>query len=90
MNPSKRADLAESTTEAIISLKNDRGTHFKQYLGVYNELKAAYSELWNEEAQKRFRKESVEDCTKEQQNEIRKFIPFVLSEAEPTSYGDEK
>ena len=49
MNPSKRADLAESTTEAIISLKNDRGTHFKQYLGVYNELKAAYSELWNEE-----------------------------------------
>lgn len=52
MNPSKRADLAESTTEAIISLKNDRGTHFKQYLGVYNELKAAYSELWNEEAQK--------------------------------------
>ncbi|HNR07316.1 MAG TPA: biopolymer transporter ExbD [Saprospiraceae bacterium] len=89
-NPGRREDLAESAKEAIISLKNDRGTHFKQYLAVYNELKAAYSELWNEEAKKRFRKDTIEECNKEQQNEIKRDIPFVLSEAEPTAFGEEK
>lgn len=90
LNPAKREDLATSSKEAIISLKNDRGTHFKQYLAVYNELKAAYSELWNEEARKRFRKDEIDACTKEQQNEIKRDIPFVISEAEPTSFGEEK
>lgn len=90
MNPGQRPDLAESSKEAIISLKNDRATHFKQYLTVYNELKAAYSELWNEQASKRFRKETIDECTKEQQSEIKKDIPFVISEAEPTAFGDEK
>ena len=90
MNPTQQSDLAASPTEAIISLKNDRGTHFKQYLAVYNELKAAYSELWDSEALKRFRKDKIDDCTKDQQNAIKKDIPFVLSEAEPTSYGEEK
>lgn len=90
MNPTHREDLAETSKEAIISLKNDRATHFKAYLGVYNELKAAYSELWNEQAKKRFRKETIDECNKEQQSEIKKEIPFVISEAEPTAYGEEK
>lgn len=90
MNPGKRPDLAESSKEAIISLKNDRSTHFKAYLGVYNELKAAYSELWNEEANKRFRRDNIDECTKDQQAEIKRDIPFVISEAEPTAYGEEK
>src|SRR6056300_79803 len=47
-NPSKREDMAEKPTMAIISLKNDRGTNYRTYLEVYNELKAAYNELWNE------------------------------------------
>ena len=61
-----------------------------RYLTVYNELKAAYTELWNEQASKRFRKETIEECTKEQQSEIKRDIPFVISEAEPTAFGDEK
>ncbi|MEP7267465.1 MAG: biopolymer transporter ExbD [Saprospiraceae bacterium] len=90
MNPNHQEDLAESSKEAIISLKNDRATHFKQYLAVYNELKAAYAELWDEAAKKKFRKETIDECNKEQQAEIKSEIPFVISEAEPTSFGDEK
>jgi len=47
-NPTRREDLAEKPTKAIISLKNDRGTSYETYLKVYNELKAAYNELWDE------------------------------------------
>ena len=53
-NPNRREDLAERPTRAIISLKNDRGTHYKTYLEVYNELKAAYNELWDELCQRKY------------------------------------
>lgn len=51
MNPTNRADLSESPENAIISLKNDRGTEYETYLTVYNELKAAYNEIWEAESQ---------------------------------------
>lgn len=88
-NPNKRADLAEIPTKAIISLKNDRGTNYKTYIEVYNELKAAYYELWNEECQKMFNREYSDDLPISMQKEIRAKIPFVLSEAEPTAFGEE-
>lgn len=89
-NPTKQEDLAEDPRKAIISLKNDRGTNYKTYLQVYNELKAAYSELWDETAQRKFGK-SYEDLENDRakQQEVRNEIPFVLSEAEATSFGDE-
>ena len=88
MNPRKLDDMAEKPTKAIISLKNDRGTKYKTYLEVYNELKAAYNELREEEAQKRHNK-SYEFITRQQQKEIRNDIPLVISEAEPTNFGEE-
>ena len=60
-NPKKREDLAEKPTKAIISLKNDRGTNYETYLEVYNELKAAYNELWNEESRKEYGKDYSEE-----------------------------
>lgn len=87
-NPQRLENLAESPKNAIISLKNDRGTNYKTYLEVYNELQAAYNELRNEEALKRFGKE-YEFCTNEQKAIIREDIPLVLSEAEPTAFGEE-
>lgn len=87
-NPRKEEDKAESPKKAIISLKNDRGTKYKTYLTVYNELKAAYNELRNEEANRRFG-EDYDDLNKEQRAQIRSDIPLVISEAEPTNYGDE-
>ncbi len=88
MNPNKRADMAEKPTKAIVSMKNDRGTKYATYLEVYNEIKGAYNELRNEEANKRFGRD-YEFCTREQRKEIRDDIPLVISEAEPTSFGEE-
>jgi len=88
-NPKKREDLAEMPTKAIISLKNDRGTNYETYLEVYNELKAAYNELWSEESRKLYGKDYSEDLPIHMRKEIRSKIPFVLSEAEPTAFGEE-
>lgn len=88
-NPQNREDLAEKPTKAIISLKNDRGTNYKTYLEVYNELKAAYSELWDELSRKKFGVPYDEDMPFAYKKAIRDEIPFVLSEAEPTSFGEE-
>jgi len=88
-NPTGREDLAEAPNKAIISLKNDRGTSYATYLEVYNELKAAYKELWDELSERKFGMPYSDDMTVAQQREIRNEIPFVISEAEPTSYGEE-
>jgi len=88
MNPKKAEDMAESPTKAIISLKNDRGTHYAKYLAVYNELKAAYNELRNEEAQRRYGK-PLDKLPRAKQKIILAQIPLILSEAESTNYGEE-
>lgn len=53
-NPRQREDYAERPTKAIIMLKNDRGTNYKTYLELYNELKGAYNDLWNEASLKKY------------------------------------
>ncbi len=88
MNPQRREDLAESSVDAIVSLKNDRGTKYETYIEVYNEVKAAYNELQNEQSQARFGK-NFEFLTREQKKEIVAVIPMKLSEAEPTAFGEE-
>lgn len=88
MNPSRLENMSESPKKAIISIKNDRGTQYSTYLDVYNEVKAAYNQLWEEEAEKRFRK-SLEELNKTQMDEIKSDIPLVISEAEPTQFGEE-
>ncbi len=88
-NPTNRSDLAERPTKAIISLKNDRGTEYQTYLAVYNELQGAYNELWNELANQRYGVDYSEEMPFEQRKDIKGTIPFVLSEAEPTAFGEE-
>ncbi len=84
----KKEDFAETPKNAIVSLKNDRGTNYRTYLEVYNEVKAAYNELRDEMALKKYNK-GYEEIDAEKQKEIRDEIPLVISEAEPTSYGQE-
>lgn len=88
-NPRKEADKATDPQSAIVSLKNDRGTKYKTYLRVYNELQAAYAELRNEAALKRFGK-NFDAIADDQQKVIRSEIPLIISEAEPTAFGEEK
>lgn len=88
-NPLNLEDMSEDPTKAIISLKNDRGTSYEAYLMVYNELKAAYSELWDELSRQRYGIPYSEDMPFAYKKTIREEIPFVLSEAEPTAFGEE-
>jgi hypothetical protein len=49
---------------------------------------AAYNELRNEVALKRYGRE-YEFLDREKRDEIRNEIPLVISEAEPTAFGEE-
>ena len=85
MNPEQLPNLATAPNKAIISLINDRSTSYEVYLQVYNELKAVYNELWEEQAQVLYGT-SYTGLPKAHQQAIRNEIPLVISEAEPTDY----
>ena len=82
-NPNAEPNLAESPQRAIISLQNDRGTLYRVYLDVYNEIKAAYEELWNEYCQARFGVPYNDDLPPGIRQEVKKAIPFVVTESAP-------
>jgi biopolymer transport protein ExbD len=88
-NPNRRSDYAESPKNAIISLKNDRGTEYQTYLEVYNELKGAYNDLWDDLSMRKYGEPYSEDMDIARKKAIRDEIPFVISEAEMTSFGDD-
>ncbi|MBK7872794.1 MAG: biopolymer transporter ExbD [Saprospiraceae bacterium] len=88
-NPQRREDLSENPKNAIISLKNDRGTNYRTYLEVYNELKGAYNELWDELSRQKFGVPYSDDLPIAYIKAIKEEIPMVLSEAEPTAFGEE-
>jgi biopolymer transport protein ExbD len=88
INPENRVNLAEYPDKAIISLRNDRGTKYDIYLQVYNELKSAYNELWDEVAISRYGK-SISQLSTTQIKSVKDDIPLFISEAEPTVFGEE-
>lgn len=88
-NPQKLDNMAEDPTKALISLKNDRGTKYNAYIEVYNEITAAYNELWDELSMEKFGVPYSDDLEVAKRREIRNEIPKVLSEAEPTAFGEE-
>ena len=85
-NNGKDPSSSENPEKAIISLQNDRGTEYKTYIRVQNELAAAYNELRNKEALNKFG-ERYTDLNKKQKKEIRKMYPQKISEAEPKNIG---
>ncbi len=81
MNPDRKLSLSAAPNQAIISLQNDRSTTYNVYLTVYNELKAAYNELWEDEAQQRFGI-SFKKLTRSKRKMVQNKIPMVISEGE--------
>jgi len=86
LNPKQRTDMPRNPRVAVVSLQNDRETSYETYISVYNELKAAYNDIRQEEALKRHGK-AYDNLNKEAQKAIRKDIPLVISEAEPTDFA---
>ena len=81
-NNGKDPMSSENPEKAIISLQNDRGTSYEMYISVQNELTAAYNELRNEAAIKKYNLNYTE-LSKEKRNVVRKMYPMKISEAEP-------
>ena len=73
----------------VISLRCDRGSSYKAYMSVQNELVAAYNELRDELAQEKWQKNYME-LDQEQQDAIREIYSQKISEAEPKKYGEKK
>ncbi len=98
MNPNNDLDLPEKQTveveyfgnvevgKGVISLQNDRGTSYKMYMLVQNELVAAVNELREQVARGKFGK-SYNELPEDQQKAVQKVIPQRISEAEPKSVG---
>jgi len=99
-NPQNREDLPEMISKeipglgivrvpknAVISLKNDRGTSYKMYIAVQNELAAAINELRDELSQEKFGRKYSELLSEKQIQAVQKAIPVPISEAEPENIG---
>ena len=89
-NEGRDPNLAISSTKAIVSLKNDRGTSYDIYVQVYNELTAAYNEVRNDYSMQEFGRLYSELSPNRDQakiKEVKTKYPKKLSEAEPVSLG---
>ncbi|MBT3365165.1 MAG: biopolymer transporter ExbD [Schleiferiaceae bacterium] len=77
---------SDNPKKAILSMQNDRGTNYSTYVTVRNELIAAYSELRQDLALRRFGIDYT-DLSDESRKEINAFYPQIISEAEPVKIG---
>ena len=77
------------TKNHVISLQNDRGTEYQAYINVQNELAAAYSELRNDLALKKFGT-VFEKLDEDQTSAVMTYYKQGISEAEPKNYGGVK
>jgi len=74
-------------SKGVISLQNDRGTSYKRYIEVQNELVAAYNELRDELSIKEFGRPFNSLLEQADVDAIRAAIPQKISEAEPKNIG---
>jgi len=79
-------------SKGVVSMQNDRGTSYKIYIHVQNELAGAVRELRDELAKEYYGmpfKELLE-ADEEAAKQIQKAVPMAISEAEPADFGGNK
>jgi biopolymer transport protein ExbD len=72
---------------AVISLKNDRGTSYNMYIQVQNELTSAINELRDKLSMEKFGVKFSGLSNEDYIEAIKKAIPVNISEAEPEDIG---
>jgi biopolymer transport protein ExbD len=73
-------------SKGVVSLQNDKGTSYKMYIAVQNQLAAAYNELREDYSRQNFGKDFSNLSDREKKG-VQKVIPISVSEAEPSNYG---
>lgn len=101
LNPQNKPDLPAKeikdipffgrveVSKGIVSLQSDRGTSYKMYIAVQDELAAAYSEARDIKSMEQWGKK-YDELDPEQQDAVRKVVPTAISEAEPKNIGGTK
>ena len=69
-------------SKGVISLQNDRGTSYRSYIAVQNELVKAINEVRDDFCKQNYGK-AYTFLTEDQQKIVREAIPQNISEAEP-------
>ncbi len=79
-------------SKGIVSMQNDRGTSYKTYIHVQNELAAAVRELRDELSKQYFGMDfkALLETDEEKAKAVQEAIPMSISEAEPVNFGGEQ
>ena len=80
-NPQKSNDKPSKPKNALIALQNDRSASYGKYILIYNEIKAAYNQIWDQAAIDQYGKKFAV-LERQQQDLIKTEIPLVISESE--------
>jgi len=86
-NKGEDPTLSDNPQIAVISFRGDRGTSYERYIGVYNELLAAYNELRDEYSNGTYGS-IYNDLDSADRAVVKKMYPLRISEAEPLDYGE--
>lgn len=91
-NQGKDPQLSDSSQEAVVALKTDRGTQYQTYIRVLDEVKAAFHELRAEAwgiSLKEYLEFDPREATPEQLKtfeQIKEKYPLRISESSPSSF----
>jgi|SRR5690606_32314809 len=72
--------------KAIILIQTDRKSKYSAYLSIYNEIKAAYHQLWNKIAIEKYGL-AYDKLPESKQRQIRSDLPQIIQEKEPTDFA---
>ncbi len=75
------------SSKGVISLKNDRGTSYKMYITVQNELARAFNEMKNEKSVELFGVKYSQLVDETKIDIVNALVPVRISEAEPEDIG---
>ena len=79
----------QKVSKGVVSLNTDRGTSYKTYMAVQNEIMKAYNEVRDEFSIARFGNVFI-NLQEDEQDAVKKKYPMMLSEAEPTDVRKNK
>ena len=81
LNPTRNPDLPLQSSKTAISFTLDRGASYESYVELYNELRAAYREMWEAHARSEYKK-PIEELSERELESIKNQIPMAIMEKE--------